>query len=301
MSLMYRRWYETPGEPLNWSSNPALFSAWRGARAASIVRSSQRAMPPPLHLLVVDDDDSAHHLCAYLAGHGFNAHAARDGAGLRAALARWPITLVVMDLRRPGEDGLALTQALRHRRPGQPESGRLPIILLGERAQAMDRVVGLEMGADDFLSKPFEPRELVARIHTVLRRCVSTATGSPTGAAVNLAAVAELVRFEGWALDRQERRLTSPHGVPVALSDAEFRLLSIFLKSPRRVCSRDLLVAQARGRAPADLGRSIDLLVSRLRQKLDDDPREPRLIKTVRGAGYLFDALPTTLPAALSV
>jgi two-component system OmpR family response regulator len=169
------------------------------------------------------------------------------------------------------------------------------VSVLGAGALAYDRVVGLEMGADDFLAKPFEPRELVARIHAVLRRCGQAAPGS--GAPV--AAAADRVRFGGWSLERQERRLTSPAGLPVALSDAEFRLLAHFLASPRRVCSRDQRVAQARGRALGSMERSIDLLVSRLRQKLADDPREPRPSKTVRGAGNLFDALPVGAAAAL--
>jgi two-component system OmpR family response regulator len=252
-------------------------------------------MPEPVQLLVVDDDAPARRLCDDLAGFGHFAHATPDGAGLRAALAAWPVTLVVMELRLPGEDGLALTQALRQCQRDQPSSGRLPVILLGAGVLAYDRGVGLEMGADDFLAKPFAPRELVERIHTVLRRCGQAAPGPGAPAA----AAADRVRFGGWALERQERRLTSPAGLPVALSDAEFRLLAHFLASPRRVCSRDQRVAQARGRALGSMERSIDLLVSRLRQKLADDPREPRPSKTVRGAGNLFDALPVGAAAAL--
>jgi two-component system OmpR family response regulator len=258
-------------------------------------------MPLPRHVLVVDDDDGITQLlCDYLAGFGFVAHAAHDGASMRAMLAAWPIALVVLDLQLPGEDGLALAQALRAPGPQAPCAGRTPIIMLSARAQPIDRVIGLEMGADDYMAKPFEPRELVARIHTVLRRAAALPPAAAAAAAAppGMPAAADLVRFDGWSLEHRERRLTSPRGERVALSDAEFRLLAIFLKSPRRVCSRNQLVALARGRTLGSVERSIDLLVSRLRQKLADDPREPRLIKTVRGAGYLFDAVPVTAPGA---
>ena len=228
------------------------------------------------HILVVDDDpDITELLCAYLARFGFVAHAAADGVQMQERLACEPIALVVLDVMLPGADGLALALALR-------TSSRLPIIMLTARGDLFDRVVGLEMGADDYMSKPFEPRELVARIHTVLRRATAP---RPTAEE----RYSDVIRFDGWALQCSERRLTSPKGLVVPLSNAEYQLLAAFLKSPRRVVSRDQLLDQARGRAMDRLDRSIDMLVSRLRQKLLDDSGEA-LIKTVRGAGYVFNA-----------
>jgi two-component system OmpR family response regulator len=155
--------------------------------------------------------------------------------------------------------------------------------MLTARSNAYDRVLGLESGADDYMSKPFEPRELVARINTVLRRAGAVHEGgSPFGRS-------EVIRFDGWELHREDRCLTSPAGLVVSLSNAEFRLLSIFLQMPRRLFSRDQLMEQARGRAMDSFERSIDLLVSRLRQKLADDTSEVSMIKTVRGSGYMFN------------
>lgn len=229
------------------------------------------------HILVVDDDaDITQLLAQYLSRFGFTAHTARDADSMRMVLAAQPVDLVVLDVMLPGTDGLALARELRSR-------SRIPIIMLTARGDPYDRVIGLEMGADDYMSKPFEPRELVARIQTVLRRTAAGAATAPQ------AAEAEVVHFDGWSLYRMERHLVSPEGVVIPLSNAEFRLLCTFLGMPRRIFSRDQLMEQARGRAMDTFERSIDLLVSRLRQKLSDDPREPRLIKTVRGAGYLFN------------
>jgi two-component system OmpR family response regulator len=175
----------------------------------------------------------------------------------------------------PGTDGITLARELRER-------SRVPIIMLTARANPYDCVLGLEMGADDYMGKPFEPRELVARIQTVLRRTrgeSAPAPQEPDG----------VVRFDGWTLHSIERHLVSPQGVVVPLSNAEFRLLCTFLRMPRRVFSRDQLMEQARGRAMDAFERSIDLLVSRLRSKLSDDPRSPSMIRTVRGAGYVFN------------
>ena len=236
-------------------------------------------MNSPPNILVVDDDhDITAPLCAYLARFGFDAHAAADEAAMQRQLAARRVDLVVLDLMLPGVDGLTLAHALRTR-------ARIPIIMLTALCDPADRVVGLEMGADDCMSKPFDPRELVARIQTVLRR-----VGAEAAAARE--SMHDVVRFDGWALQRSERRLTSPKGLAVPLSNAEFQLLSVFLKAPWRVVSRDQLMAQARGRAMDSFDRSIDLLVSRLRQKLVDGAEGGALIKTVRGAGYLFDALP---------
>lgn len=229
------------------------------------------------HILIVDDDaDITELLGEYLARFNFVTHTAGDGAQMWLALERHPIDLVVLDVMLPGVDGLQLSRQIRQR-------SIIPVIMLTARGNTYDRIIGLENGADDYVSKPFEPRELVARIHTVLRRVTHPQDG---GVAV---AHSDVVHFDGWVLHREDRTLVSPAGLTVALSNAEFRLLSTFLQTPRRLFSRDQLVEQARGRSMEVFERSIDLLVSRLRQKLSDDPDAPSMIKTVRGAGYLFN------------
>jgi len=238
------------------------------------------------NILVVDDDeDIISLLCAYLARFGFNAISACDGTEMQTQLDRHAVDLVVLDLMLPGVDGLALAQALR-------AGSRIPIIMLTAHCTPADRVVGLEVGADDYIGKPFEPRELVARIKTVLRRAGERGVAAPAEVAANV------VHFDGWQLDRHERRLQSPRGLVVPLSNAEFQLLNAFLRAPRRVFSRDQLLTQARGRSNETIGRSIDLLVSRLRHKLLDAPDAADLIKTVRGAGYVFDAQSVQGPPA---
>jgi two-component system OmpR family response regulator len=227
------------------------------------------------HILVVDDDqDITTLLSEYLERFGFTVHTAGDGVGMRAQMALQPMDMLVLDVMLPGADGLALAQEVR-------QHSRVPIIMLTARTGTHDRVVGLELGADDYMGKPFEPRELVARINTVLRR-IPTSRDGPSGDE-------GVVRFDGWELRRDERRLTSPDGLVVPLSNAEYRLLTTFLSMPRRIFSRDQLMERARGRSMENFERSIDLLVSRLRQKLSDDPRAPSMIRTVRGAGYVFD------------
>ncbi|MBK1682621.1 response regulator [Rhodoferax fermentans] len=235
-------------------------------------------MKPQPQLLIVDDDAEITSLLAdYLARFNFKAHTAGDGVQMWAELARHPIDLVVLDVMLPGVDGLQLSREIRQR-------STIPVILLTARRGIYDRIMGLENGADDYVSKPFEPRELVARIHTVLRRA------KPTLDSAAALLYSDVVHFDGWVLHRSERSLTSPSGLTVALSNAEFRLLSTFLQTPRRLFSRDQLVEQARGRTMDVFERSIDLLVSRLRQKLAQDPQAPSMIKTVRGAGYMFNA-----------
>ena len=228
------------------------------------------------HILVVDDDvEITTLLTEYLARFGYAAHAAGDALSMRAQMAVHPIGLVVLDVMLPGTDGITLARELRER-------SRVPIIMLTARANPYDCVLGLEMGADDYMGKPFEPRELVARIQTVMRRLAHEGPLASQGPD-------EVVRFDGWELHCVERHLRSPQGVVVPLSNAEFRLLCTFLRMPRRIFSRDQLMEQARGRAMDAFERSIDLLVSRLRSKLSDDPRSPSMIRTVRGAGYLFN------------
>ena len=227
-------------------------------------------------ILVVDDDvEITTLLTEYLARFGYTTLAAGDAAAMRVQLAAHSVDLVVLDVMLPGTDGITLARELRQR-------SRVPIIMLTARADPYDRVLGLEMGADDYMAKPFEPRELVARIQTVMRRLAHE--GQPGSQGPD-----EVVRFDGWELHCVERHLRSPQGVVVPLSNAEFRLLCTFLRMPRRIFSRDQLMEQARGRAMDAFERSIDLLVSRLRSKLADDPRSPSMIRTIRGAGYLFN------------
>lgn len=231
-------------------------------------------------VLIVDDDTEIRTLlCNYLADFGIASHSVHDGAAMRAALSGAHYDVLILDLMLPGEDGLTLCRQLR-------AVTDIYIIMLTARGELADRVMGLELGADDYMIKPFDPRELVARIHTLLRRGRSNSQhrdSSDDG-------FGNLVGFEGWQLNRIARQLTTPAQMIVPLSAAEFRLLWAFITRPCRVLSRDQLMDAARGQATDAFDRSIDLLVSRLRQKLADDPRAPRLLKTIRGEGYLFDA-----------
>jgi len=228
-------------------------------------------------ILVVDDDsDILNLLCSYLVDFAIQADCVSDGAAMRLQLKTTQYDLLVLDLMLPDTDGLALCREIR-------ATSNIPIMILTARGAPADRVLGLELGADDYIVKPFDPREFVARIHSILRR-----TGSRQAGAGEYGA--EDIRFDRWRLDRVLRQLSSADGTRIPLSNAEFRLLWAFIEHPRQVLSRDRLLDIARGRGMEAFDRSIDLLVSRLRQKLADDPREPRLIKTVRGEGYLLDA-----------
>lgn len=233
-------------------------------------------------LLVVDDDPDIRDLLAdYLRRHGFRVESAADGEGMFARLAGRHFDLVVLDIMMPGENGLALCRRLRGGREGH---AAVPVIFLTALSEAADRVVGLELGGDDYVVKPFEPRELLARIRAVLRR-----TGQ-SGSAPAPRSPGRAYRFNGWTLDLTARHLLDPEGVVVNLSGAEFRLLTLFLEHPREVLGRDFLQEQAQGREadrnPFD--RSLDVQVCRLRARLRDNGREARLIKTVRGDGYVF-------------
>lgn len=226
-------------------------------------------------LIVDDDEDICSLLASYLRTYGFETHVACDGAGMRQQLAQQAIDLIVMDVMLPEADGLSLTREVRRQ-------SQLPVIMLSARSDHYDRVLGLENGADDYMTKPFEPRELVARIQSVLRRAAS-----PEGPHL---CIDKLVNFNGWKLDRASRNLLAPSGLTVALSQAEFSLLNTFLETPQRLLSREQLMAHARGHMAGVGKRSIDLLVSRLRQKLARLPNGQDMIKTIRGRGYLFDA-----------
>jgi len=236
-------------------------------------------MEPGPHILVVDDDHEIRDLLArFLARHGVRVTTARDGTEMMRLLDERRIDLVVLDLMLPGEDGLALTRRLREAR------STIPIVILTAMGEDTDRIVGLEMGADDYVAKPFNPRELLARIKAVLRRV----QGGGEEAEATLPRTK--LRFDGWVLDLSTRDLLSPDGVMIGLSAGEFGLLQVFVEHPRRVLSRDQLLDFARGRTAAPFDRSIDIQVSRLRRRLGDDAKDPQLIKTVRGGGYLFTA-----------
>ena len=230
------------------------------------------------HLLVVDDHaDIRDLLKRFLEPHGYRVSGARDGKEMRKLLENSSIELVILDLMLPGEDGLTLCRELR-------AHSTLPIIMLTAMGEDTDRIIGLEMGADDYLAKPFNPRELLARIKAVLRRSHnephdSTENETPAN-----------YYFAQWKLDSSRRELVDNQGVSISLSTAEYDLLRVFLARPKRTLSRDQLLDLARGREAQAFDRAIDTLVSRLRRKLEADPKNPELIKTVWGGGYLFSA-----------
>ncbi|URI10034.1 response regulator transcription factor [Aquincola tertiaricarbonis] len=230
-----------------------------------------------LRCLVVDDDTEIRATVRdYLRGFGMQVDDAADGAAMRRCMAAQPFDVVILDVMLPDESGLDLCRWV------QQHSGT-PVIMLTAHGDPASRVLGLEIGADDYLGKPFEPRELVARIHAVLRRVRKGERGADTPA--------RPLRFAGWQLDRLRRQLVSPQQVVVSLSNAEYRLLNAFVERPGRVLSRDALIDLTRAAGVEVNDRSIDLGVSRLRQKLGDTSRQPALIRTVRGEGYLFDAV----------
>jgi two-component system OmpR family response regulator len=231
-------------------------------------------------ILIVDDDREIRELLAtYLEKNGLRAFVAANGRQMRSVLDDIRIDLIVLDLMLPGEDGLALCRDLR-----SGKSKAIPILMLTARGDETDRIIGLEMGADDYLAKPFAARELLARIRAVLRR----ARMLPPN--LQLTEAATMLVFGHWQLDTTARHLLDTSGTMVALSGAEYRLLRVFLDHPQRVLSRDQLLNLTQGRDAELFDRSIDLLVSRLRQRLQDDAREPRYIKTVRNEGYVFSA-----------
>ena len=228
------------------------------------------------HILIVDDHREIRDLVSRaLTKEGFRVSAAADGRAMRKVLADSRIDLILLDLMLPGEDGLSLCRSLR-------AGSSIPIIMLTAKGDELDRVIGLEMGADDYLPKPFGSRELIARIRAVLRRSPETALASKPAKAP------EHYRFDRWRLDTGLRELLRDDGVTIALSTGEYDLLIAFLERPQRVLSRDQLLDLARGRAANALDRSIDTQVSRLRRKLELDPSDPKIIKTVWGGGYTF-------------
>ena len=229
------------------------------------------------HILIVDDDAEIRSLLTrYLEKNGLRATAVAEGRAMWRVLEAGAFDLVVLDVMLPGDDGLTLCRQLRAK-------SEIPVLMLTARGDETDRIVGLEMGADDYLPKPFSPRELLARIKVILRRTRSLPP--------NLRAPDETpLRFAGWRLEPAQRQLVSPAGVVTPIGAAEYKLLQVFLAHPQRVLSRDQLLDLSQGREADPLDRSIDVQVSRLRQRLGDDPRQPALIKTVRGEGYVLSA-----------
>jgi two-component system, OmpR family, response regulator len=232
-------------------------------------------MDRPDHILIVDDDAEIRSLLSrYLEKNGVRATAVGDGRAMWHALDKGEFDLIVLDLMLPGDDGLTLCRTLRAR-------SDMPVIMLTARGEETDRIVGLEMGADDYLPKPFSARELLARIKVILRRARSLPR--------NLRPEEEReIRFGDWMLDTAHRHLVSPAGVVTPIGGAEYRLLRIFLAHPNRVLNRDQLVEMTQGKEADALDRSIDVQVSRLRRRLGDGSRAPSLIKTVRGEGYVL-------------
>lgn len=227
------------------------------------------------HLLVVDDDPEIRDLLArFLTRHGYRVSTAGDGRALLRLLETGRFDLIVLDIMLPGEDGLSLCRRLR-------ADSNLPIIMLTALDEETDRIVGLEMGADDYLTKPFSPRELAARIKAVLRRSQSLpATPATPGG--------QTLSFAGWRLDLGRRELRNPDGVLLPLTAGEFDLLCAFAEHPQRVLTRDQLLDLTKGRDALPFDRAIDVQLSRLRRKIEDDPKNPSMIKTVRAGGYLF-------------
>jgi DNA-binding response OmpR family regulator len=227
------------------------------------------------HVMIVDDErDILDPLTSYLSKNGFRVSKARDAANAREILAAHSIDIALIDIMMPGEDGLSLTGFIR-------ATSKIPVILLTAKAEETDRIVGLELGADDYVTKPFSPRELVARIKAVLRRTSDDRVKAPD---------AEAYGFGDWVLRTGERELVDKDGKAVPLSTGEFNLLLAFVTHPKRVLTRDQLLDLSQGRELAAFERSIDNHISRLRRKIEADPKDPKLIKTVWGGGYTLAA-----------
>jgi two-component system OmpR family response regulator len=248
---------------------------------------TKRMANPSPNILVVEDDRETRTLIAkYLRNNACNVTAVSDGREMSRAMADHRVDLIILDVMLPGEDGLSLCRKVR-------SEAQTPIIMLTARGEDVDRIVGLEMGADDYLAKPFNPRELLARINAVLRRQASAQAASSIEGASTLA-------FEGWRIDLRLRELRNPEGARVAVTSAEFDLLRTFCERPGRVLSRDSLLDLTQGRNTGSFERSIDVLVSRIRRKIEPNPQDPTIIKTVRSGGYLFTPRTEAVTAPLS-
>jgi two-component system, OmpR family, response regulator len=234
-------------------------------------RERMMVLPGAQILIVEDDSEIARLVHGLLLQEGYRAEIAGDAVAMMAVMARLLPDLIILDLMLPGEDGLSICRKLRAR-------GDVPVLMLSAKSEVIDRVVGLEMGADDYLTKPFNPRELVARVRAILRR-----TGSETREEATRRYV-----FEGFTIDLDARTLTSPQGEAVALTSAGFDLLACFIERPRRVLSRDQLLDWTRGREADPFDRSIDMTISRLRKKFETVAPDSNFFTTVRNNGYLF-------------
>lgn len=231
-------------------------------------------MKADAHILIVDDDKEIRDLLQeFFQKHGMRVSIARDDDEMQAALRRAPVDLIILDVMLPGKSGLDICRDLR-------THSKIPIIMLTAVTETIDRVVGLEMGADDYVPKPFDPRELLARARAVLRR--------PSAAGAAHRPMPQIYKFAGWTLDASRRRLLRPDEVRVELTTAEFNLLHTLVRSAQRVLSREQLVELSNQNGDYSYDRSVDILVSRLRRKMEDDPRSPKLVLTVRGGGYQF-------------
>ncbi len=242
--------------------------------SAPSAERSRATVPAATVLIVEDDDGIAGLLSGLLAGNGFNVRRAASGADMDVILRTDGIDLVLLDLMLPGETGTSICSRLRR-------SSHIPIIMLTALAEDIDRIIGLELGADDYVTKPFNSRELIARIRTVLRR---------GQAALAAAGVVAEYRFGGWKLNVDERQLYGKDGARITLTSAEFDLLIAFCRNPNRPLSREELLDLTRGGLAGPTDRTVDVHISRIRQKLEDDPRNPVLIKTVRLGGYQFSS-----------
>lgn len=236
------------------------------------------------HVHMVDDDPEIRSLVQeYLQGEGFRVTTAQDGAQMRSVLEKDPANLVILDVRLPGESGLDLALHLR-------QTSEVPIIMLSEKDDVVDRVAGLEIGADDYVPKPFHLRELLARIRSLIRRTETKSEPGKPGQREKEAHGDGSLRFSGWTLSIPRRELFSPDGDPVELSAGEFNLLVAFAERPNRILNRDQLLDIVYNREANLFDRSIDVQIGRLRRKIETDPKRPALIKTVRGAGYMFNS-----------
>ena len=254
----------------------------RGYISFRHTRNGIQAMEQSPHILVVDDHrDIRETLARYLEKNGLRVSVADGGEAMRRVMKSAAVDLVVLDIMMPGDDGLTLCRHLR-------ETSRTPVILLTAMAEDTDRIIGLEVGADDYLTKPFNPRELLARIKAVLRRTNAAPPGERDAAPPT-----RRLAFDRWIFDTERRELIGTDGVAMPLSTAEFRLLTAFIKRPGIVLSREQLLDLTSGRAAEIFDRAIDNAVSRLRRKIEIDPKNPALIKTVWGGGYTFTATVT--------
>ena len=234
--------------------------------------------PDAAHILIVDDDPRVRNMLArYFEQEGYRVGVAADGGGLRAQVDSGAVDIVLLDVVLPGEDGLTLAREIRAR-------SDVGIIMLTGRGEMLDRVVGLEVGADDYIAKPFHLREVLARVKSVLRRRRPSVDPPPAHPAPG----SEVIRFDGWVLDLARRRLVAPAGEEIALTTGEFDLLATLARRPGRVLGRDTLMDLTRGRAWEAFDRAIDAQIARLRKKIEGDPSSPALIKSVRGVGYVF-------------